>query len=92
MADEVQNEQETPKSGGKKSIIVVAALLLFEAAAIIGVMKLAGGTPEVAEAAPELSPEMLMQEKIVEVLVLDGKLPNSKSGCRTSIAPRSTCR
>lgn len=80
MADSPKGQTED-QAGGKKPFILVAALLVIEAALIISVMKFAGGTPDVAAASsPDLDPELMASEKIVEVLVLDAKLPNSKSG------------
>jgi hypothetical protein len=64
-----------------KTAILIAGLLVAEAAMIITVMMIVGGEPDVAAAsATELDPVLAEQEKIVEVLVLDAKLPNAKSG------------
>lgn len=64
-----------------KMLLLVGGLLLGEAALIIGAMMLLGRDPDVAMAdGVEMDPLRAEQEKLVEVLVLDGKLPNAKSG------------
>ena len=71
--------EEAPKKGGLKKIIFVAGLLIFEAVVILGAMTVLKG-PETVQAdnvLPELKPE---DEKTVEVLVLDDRLLNSRSG------------
>ncbi len=79
MADE-----QTKSSGRKLNIrmlAVVGGLLAGEAALIIGAMMMLGREPDVALAeGVDLDPMVAEQEKLVEVLVIDGKLPNSKSG------------
>ncbi|MBT8487031.1 MAG: hypothetical protein KJO43_15745, partial [Phycisphaerae bacterium] len=56
-------------------------LLVGEAAVLVGAMMFIGKDPDVAAANDaELDPILAEQEKIVEVLVLDAKLPNAKSG------------
>jgi len=73
----------SPKSGGSsklKTMIAVAVMLVLEAAVIIAVMMFAGGPPSV-EAMPT-SGELVSSEdeKIVETLILDAKLFNSRTG------------
>ena len=77
MADE--NTTPTEKKSGLKKIIFIAALLGIEAAVLLGVvMVLKGPAPvEASDILPELKPE---EEKTVEVLVLDDRLLNSRSG------------
>ncbi len=61
-------------------VILVGGILVLEAVLIIGAMMFLGGPPEVdaAEVAAVLTtPE---EERIVEILVLDAKLPNNTSG------------
>lgn len=70
-----------PKKIRLKTALTVAALLVVEAALILGVMALVGRDPSVARAeGPEVDAALAEQEKIVEVLVLDAKLPNAKTG------------
>ncbi len=63
-----------------KLMIVVGGILAVEAVVIIGAMMILGGPPEVEAAdipAVLTTPE---DERIVEILVIDAKLPNNKSG------------
>lgn len=62
-------------------MIVVGGILVVEAVVIIGAMMVLGGPADVraADVAPA-SVETPEEEQIVEILVLDGKLPNNKSG------------
>ena len=78
MAEETPQEEK--KSLPIKQLITMVGLLVVEAALIIGVMMFIGAEPEVATAETPLDPAIAEAEKIVEVLVLDGKLPNAKSG------------
>ena len=80
MADERNNEAAAAKKG-LKGVITIAALLIVEAAVIVGVMLLVSSEPDVAVAdSPLLDPELAAMEKIEEILVLDGRLPNDKTG------------
>jgi hypothetical protein len=61
-------------------VIVLGGILVVEAVVIIGAMMILGGPPNVEAAeVPALmtAPE---DERIVEILVIDAKLPNNKSG------------
>jgi flagellar basal body-associated protein FliL len=79
MADDKTKGGE--KKGTVRTILTVILLLTVEAALIIGAMTFFGADPEVATAqGPDLDPSIAEAEKIVEVLVLDAKLPNAKSG------------
>ncbi len=60
--------------------MIVGSILAVEAVVIIGAMVLLGGPPEVEAAAPPASLDAPEDEKIVEVMVFDGKLANNKSG------------
>ncbi len=63
-----------------KLMIVLGGILAVEAVVIIGAMLILGGPPDVEAAevpAVMMAPE---EERIVEILVLDAKLPNNKSG------------
>jgi hypothetical protein len=75
--------QETPRKRRRspaRLIIIVGGILVLEAAVIIGAMTLLGGPPEVEAAEVPAVLEAPEDERIVEILVLDGKLPNNKSG------------
>jgi hypothetical protein len=80
MAEEAREDEGQPRTA-KTPIIAVAGILLLEAVIIIGAMKLLGGNAtsvsavEVPAAAADSE-----DDKIVETLVLEGKLPNNKSG------------
>ena len=76
MADESQPAAEKSRL---RSILMVALILVVEAAVIIGVMMVAG-TPEEIDARLIEDAQISEDEKIVEMLVLDAKLPNNKSG------------
>ncbi|MHC5112906.1 MAG: hypothetical protein ACYTGP_00595 [Planctomycetota bacterium] len=81
MADETTTEKAPRKKGGLKTAIMVAGMLIGEAALIIALMAWLGGEPDVAAAAGPLGDvPQAEDERVVEVLVLDAKLPNAKSG------------
>ena len=61
-------------------LLLIGAILIIEAAVIVGAMMLLSGPPEVEAAHTQATLETPEDEKIVEVLVFDGKLPNNKSG------------
>lgn len=63
-----------------RMVLVVGGILVIEAVVIIGAMLLLGGPPQVQAAVPPATLEAPADEKIVEVLVFSGKLPNNKSG------------
>ena len=77
-------DQSAPKAsrGSLKTVLAVVVLLTFEAALIVGAMTMIGGEPKVAGADDSALPDVTAAEgeKIVEILVLDGKLPNAKTG------------
>ena len=80
-ADEASPAVGTGKRSRARTYGAIAVLLGVEAAVIIGAMTLLGAEPEVATAQnPPLDPQRTEEEKIVEVLVLDAKLPNARSG------------
>ena len=80
MADEQTAAGTTSTSSKKKVIIGVGAMLILEAVLIVGAMMMLGADPEVATATTPLDPLVAEGDKIVEVLVLDARLPNAKSG------------
>lgn len=80
MAEE-ENVEETGGGGKKKAIIIVAALLVAEAAVLSVAFMLFAGGPKVAEAGIEApSAAELEANRIIEIEVIDDKLPNSKRG------------
>ena len=82
MADEETLEKTDEGRGtGKRTIVVVAGLLVAEAVALTVAFMLFASEPEVARAGiSEMSAEEIEQERIVEVEVLDDRLPNAKRG------------
>jgi hypothetical protein len=86
MAEGRPAESEKPaeksgRKGGRKTVITVGGLLVVEAVLIVGAMTLVGGDPDVAVAGThEVDPDLAAQEEVVEILVLDGKLANSRGG------------
>ncbi len=61
-------------------ILVVGGILVVEAVVIIGAMVVLGGPPDVEAAEPPAVLTTPEEEQIVEILVLDSRLPNNKSG------------
>lgn len=81
MADEETVEVAEPKKAGKsRMIILLAGLLIGEAGLIVGAMTMLAREPEVAVGVPEVDPAVAEEERLVEVLVLDAKLPNARRG------------
>ena len=82
MAERPDQSAPRGRKGSFKMILAVLGLLVFEAALIVGAMMIIGGEPKVAGADDSTLPEVetAEDEKIVEILVLDGKLPNAKTG------------
>lgn len=62
-----------------KTIVMIAGMLFLEAGVIIGAMLMLGA-PKVVSGAVDMPPAMIEEQKLVEVLVLDDKLPNNRSG------------
>jgi hypothetical protein len=82
MAEDEPQVAVKRKTGPLRTIIMVAGLLLFEAGLIVGAMMFFGGEPSVvaADESAFFDPDVAEDQKIVEVLVLDAKLPNAKTG------------
>lgn len=80
MADEAVEGEEG--GGNKKTIIVVGGLLAAEAIVMTLAFMLFAGEPQVAAGTgiEKLSEAELEAERIVEIEVLDEKLPNAKRG------------
>jgi hypothetical protein len=80
MSPEGQETPRTRRRSPVRLIIIVGGILALEAVVIIGAMMLLGGPPEVKAAEVAAVLETPEDERIVEILVLDAKLPNNKSG------------
>ena len=79
MADETPTPEGDKKKSPLRTIILVVAILLIEAGAFIGWMML--HKPELVEANRNVPIiEVPDDEKIVELVVIDARLPNNKSG------------
>ena len=74
--DDGQRKKRSPL----KLILVVGGILVLEAVVIIGAMMFLGGPPDVEAAEVPAVLDAPEDEQIVEILVLDAKLPNNKSG------------
>ena len=77
------NEQSETASSGpskKKTVIMMGAILIIEAVVIVGAFFLVGGPPEVSAMSVADSIAAAEDDRIIEMLVLDGRLPNNKSG------------
>jgi flagellar basal body-associated protein FliL len=70
----------SPKSARLKTMIIIAAVLLVEAAAVVGIMLVVGRPSDVRAEDPAIDLVLEEGDKIIEILVLDTRLPNSRSG------------
>ena len=76
-------EAQSTGAGSKsiiRMILLIAGILTIEAVVILGAIMLLGGAPVVDGASAPATAHLPQDERIVEVLVLDGRLPNSKTG------------
>ena len=80
MSPEAQESPRKRRRSPSRLVIIVGGIVAVEALVIIGAMTLLGGPPEVEAADLPAVLEAPEEERIVEILVLDGKLPNNKSG------------
>ena len=81
MAEAAAEKSGKGRESRFRTMLVICGLLLLEAAGIVGVMMLVGGEPDDARAgAMSGDPEQAAQDKVVEVLVLDDRLPNARTG------------
>lgn len=79
MAEETQ--APLPRaSSKKKTAIVLAGMFIVEAVVIVGAFMLVGAPPDVSAMGTIDDIESAEDEKLVEILVLDDRLPNNKSG------------
>jgi len=80
MAEEERSDQQENAGGRRKKLLVLfGVMFLVEAALIVGAMMIIRGPSNVqaAEIVPGMEAE---DEKVVEVLVLDERLPNNRQG------------
>ncbi len=80
MGLESSDGQRKRRKSPARLIILVGGILAVEAVVIIGVMAVLGGPPEVKASDVPAALETPEEEQIVEIMVLDSKLPNNKSG------------
>ncbi len=79
MPDETPEHEAGKKKSPLKTIILVVVILLIEAGVFIGVMMM--HDPQPVEANPDAAIiEIPEDEKIVELMVIDARLPNNKAG------------
>lgn len=69
-----------PAGSSKKTIVILVAMLAIEAAVIVGAFLLIGAPAEVSAMGSVADVEGAEDEKLVEILVLDDRLPNALSG------------
>ncbi len=74
------DDGQAKKRSPLRLILVVVGILMLEAVVIIGAMMVVGGPPDVEAAEVPAVLDAPEEEQIVEILVLDAKLPNNKSG------------
>jgi len=79
MADKTESTEAPKKKLPIKTIIVVGGALLIEAAVLVGVFMMAGG-PSPVQADPMAKDAAVAGEQPKEVLVIDGKFQNTRSG------------
>jgi hypothetical protein len=79
MAEAETAPPPTKKSGSMKAIVVTAVLLVVEGVGIVGVMMMMGG-PAKVEAQEMLEHEPSDDDKVVEVLAIEDRMANDKSG------------
>jgi flagellar basal body-associated protein FliL len=78
-AAEEQTEKQSPSRSKGKTIGIVAVVLFIEAVVIIGAVMYFVG-PSSVEATHMPSGEIADEDRIVETLILDAKLPNNRTG------------
>ncbi|MCZ6836599.1 MAG: hypothetical protein O7G85_12555, partial [Planctomycetota bacterium] len=78
MAEETQTENQGASK--KKTAIMLATMLIVEAVVIVGAFFLIGSPPDVSAMSSVENIEVAEDEALIEILVLDDRLPNNKSG------------
>ncbi len=79
MAEDIITQTPDPASR-KKTAVMMTAILVMEAAVIVGAFFLVGGPPDVSAMSATAEIEAAADERVIEMLVLDDRLPNNKSG------------
>jgi flagellar basal body-associated protein FliL len=83
MAEETPAAPEAPakKKSNMKMMVMVVVILVVEAVGIVGAMKMLGGSPQQVSAVDVVKhDEASEDDKIVEVKVMESRMPNNKSG------------
>ncbi len=80
MAEDNQDIEPSSGSSKKKTSIMLVVMLLLEAVVIIGAFTLMGPPAKVSAMDGIEDIEAAEDEKLIELLVLDDRLPNNKSG------------
>lgn len=80
MPSDATDVQRKRRRSPLRLILLVSTILIIEAVAIIGAMMLVGGPADVEAADVAATLDTPEEERIVEILVLDAKLPNNKAG------------
>lgn len=80
MPDEAAQKNDSSKRS-LKTVIIFAAALLIEAGLIIGAIMLLATPPQTTEASAALGTAGVpMEDRIREILIVDTRLPNRKTG------------
>ncbi len=79
MAEDT-NTQTADTPSKKKTAVMMTVILVLEAAVIVGAFFLVGGPPDVSAVSVAGEIEAAADDKVIEMLVLDDRLPNNKSG------------
>ena len=72
--------QPTPKKRPLLMVMLIGAMLVVEAVVIVGVVMVIGQPAEVAAGGDTTRVDTSEEDRIVEILVLDSRLPNNRSG------------
>lgn len=80
MPEETPTPEITKKKSPIKTVILVLAIVIVEAAAIIGFFKMTAPDPVAAAQNNDAVLEVDELDKIVELRVIDVRLPNNKGG------------
>ena len=80
MPDETPEPEISKKKSPIKTVILVFAIVIVEAVAIIGFFKMTAPDPVAAAPKDDAVLEVDELDKIVELRVIDARLPNNKGG------------
>ena len=73
-------DQPTRKKRPLLMVALIGAVLVVEAVIILGVVLIVGGPAEVVANVSPTRVETAEEDRIVEILVLDARMPNNRSG------------